>query len=119
MSSNGLMAEILREVAAIDALRCCTLMSMEIEGMRCQGCAEAIQCALLGLDGVLRAEVSLRGHAAAIVYDPLNTCSHMLVEVVESASFGEHGGYHASLGRSRSVRGALKAQQLKPIRRSS
>jgi len=78
-------------------LRCCYLASVNVKGMRCPECAKAIRWSLLDVAGILRAEVSFEQSAAAVLYDPLHVCPHMIDDVIRESAFDGEGGYEATV----------------------
>ena len=52
-----------------------------VRGMRCGGCAEAVETALSSIDGVDRVSVSLESGRVTVVYDPGRV---RLVDIVRS-----------------------------------
>ncbi len=62
-------------------------VELEVSGMGCEGCANAVRGALEGVEGVRRAEVSLEGERArALVDDGIDEAA--LIEALEAAGYG-------------------------------
>lgn len=61
--------------------------SLQVSGMKCEGCAKGVTSALEGVEGVRRAEVSLEGGRAEVDADPSVTLG-ALVAAVEDLGFG-------------------------------
>ena len=66
-------------------------------GMRCPRCAVRVRNALLGLDGVLVADVFLDEGIAAVSYDPERMNAEDLVVAVAFAGDGERHRYQAEV----------------------
>lgn len=56
-----------------------------------------IKWALLDLSGVLRVDVSLAKSAAAVVYDALHVCTHMMIRAVEEVPSMSGKDFRASM----------------------
>ena len=63
-------------------------ITLPVEGMRCAGCAGAIERSLMARQGVLSAAVSLPASSLAVSYDPAAANGKDLVAAVESAGRG-------------------------------
>lgn len=62
-------------------------VTLDVEGMTCEGCASAVESALSGIEGVRRADVSLEaGEARIVAEDELAVAD--LVAAVEGAGYG-------------------------------
>ena len=66
-------------------------LTLHIDGMTCGGCVKRATNALLAVNGVAEARVSLENKNAEIRFDPSKTNAAALLEAVEDA------GYDASL----------------------
>ncbi len=66
-------------------------LTIHIDGMTCGGCVKSATNALLAVNGVAEARVSLENKNAEIRFDPSKTNAAALLEAVEDA------GYDASL----------------------
>ena len=64
---------------------------LNIGGMNCGGCVKNVTGILQGVDGVVRADVSLEAKNATVSFDPAKTNPAALIEAVED------GGFEASL----------------------
>lgn len=62
-------------------------LTLEVTGMKCEGCANAVDAALDRVDGVRRADVSLEGSRAELILDD-EASEADLVAAVEEAGFG-------------------------------
>lgn len=62
-------------------------VELRVEGMHCQGCANALTNALRRRDGVLDADVSHMERRARIRYDESRTDPSRLREAVERAGY--------------------------------
>lgn len=68
-------------------------VTLEIEGMHCEGCVQTIK-ALIALErGVRAVEVSYKDGQARILYDPKVIGENRLVRLIE------RGGYPVSAGK--------------------
>jgi copper chaperone CopZ len=61
------------------------VVALEIAGMTCDQCADTVKRALLAIDGVTSAEVTLSAAQAVIVYDPQKVKQEDLVTAVNKA----------------------------------
>ena len=66
-------------------------ITLNIDGMTCNGCVASITKILQGVDGVTSAEVSLADKRAEVAFDATKTSVDALIAAVED------GGYDASL----------------------
>ena len=66
-------------------------ITLNIDGMTCNGCVASVTKILQGVDGVASAEVSLADKRAAVAFDAEKTSVDALIAAVED------GGYDASL----------------------
>ena len=66
-------------------------LTLHIDGMTCGGCVKSATNALLAVNGVAEARVSVENKSAEIHFDPSKTNAAALLEAVEDA------GYDASL----------------------
>ncbi|MDG2144052.1 MAG: cation transporter, partial [Planctomycetota bacterium] len=62
-------------------------LSTPIAGMTCQGCANSIQKALSGLEGVLEAEVNFGSRSAKVVRDPEVASTARIAQAIRDAGF--------------------------------
>ena len=62
-------------------------ITLNVEGMRCEGCVERVRSAIAGQPGVRAADVSLEPSSARILYDPRQTDEDQLVEVVQKLGY--------------------------------
>ena len=61
-------------------------VTLTVEGMKCGGCAEAVQSALEGVAGVVEVEISLEeGEAKLVVEDAVERPS--LIVAIEAAGY--------------------------------
>ena len=60
---------------------------LKVGGMSCQGCVKNVTGVLQGLDGVVKAEVSLEKGEARVDYDAAKVSKETLVGAVEDAGF--------------------------------
>lgn len=66
-------------------------ITLNIDGMSCNGCVASVTKILQGVDGVTSAEVSLADKRAEVAFDATKTSVDALIAAVED------GGYDASL----------------------
>lgn len=66
-------------------------ITLNIDGMTCNGCVASVTKILQGVDGVASAEVSLADKRAEVAFDATKTSIDALIAAVED------GGYDASL----------------------
>ena len=66
-------------------------ITLNIDGMTCNGCVASVTKILQGVDGVTSAEVSLADKRAEVAFDATKTSVEALIAAVED------GGYDASL----------------------
>lgn len=66
-------------------------ITLNINGMTCNGCVASVTKILQGVDGVTSAEVSLADKRAEVAFDATKTSVDALIAAVED------GGYDASL----------------------
>lgn len=69
-------------------------VELTITGMSCDGCANGLHNALLGVDGVFSADVSFASGKAAVSYDQKKLKVDDLIAVITKA------GYKATAGKS-------------------
>ncbi|AZV38419.1 copper chaperone [Komagataeibacter xylinus] len=62
-------------------------LTLNIQGMTCDGCAAKVQRALEGVDGVSMVEVSLEQGKAFVTYDTRSTNLEELYAAVDDAGF--------------------------------
>lgn len=63
------------------------LLTMKVEGMRCESCAEKIRSRIAVQAGVQTADVSFDEGRACVLYDPQATNEDWLVETVQNLGF--------------------------------
>jgi copper chaperone CopZ len=64
-----------------------TSVTLKVEGMHCEGCAQTIE-ALLGVEpGVQRATVSFKAREAQVQFDPKATDDARLAAAIERAGY--------------------------------
>jgi Cu+-exporting ATPase len=63
-------------------------VSLDISGMHCASCAQAVERALAGLDGVRSASVNLATERATVEHDPRTAPLGALRRAVEAAGYG-------------------------------
>ena len=61
--------------------------TFNINGMMCDACVGHVTNALLGLDGVEKAEVSLADSRATVIYDPDKVQSSQMAEAVAEEGY--------------------------------
>ena len=66
-------------------------ITLNMDGMTCNGCVASVTKILQGVDGVTSAEVSLADKRAEVAFDATKTSVDALIAAVED------GGYDASL----------------------
>ena len=74
------------------ALANASTVYLAVQGMGCPRCAMRVRNGLLGLDGVLAAEIFLADGLAAAAYDPTRVAASDLIAAVMSA--GNDGRHH-------------------------
>jgi Cu+-exporting ATPase len=62
-------------------------LTTPVAGMTCQGCANSIQKALSGLEGVFEAEVNFGSRSAKVVRDPAVATAAIIGEAIREAGF--------------------------------
>ncbi|NBA95223.1 heavy-metal-associated domain-containing protein [Pseudomonas sp. R5(2019)] len=62
-------------------------LTMKVEGMRCESCAEMIRSRMATQTGVQAADVSFDEGRARVLYDPQATDEDRLVETVQKLGF--------------------------------
>jgi periplasmic mercuric ion binding protein len=60
---------------------------LTIPGMQCRACPVAVQRALLRVEGVSKADVSLQTHEAVVNYDDAKTSAGKLVEATAAVGY--------------------------------
>ena len=68
-----------------------------VGGMGCQNCAMRVRNGLLGLEGVIAAEVELGQGLAAAAYDPERVTTEDLIQAVSNAGNDGRHNYFAQL----------------------
>lgn len=66
-------------------------------GMGCPNCALRVRNGLLGLDGVLDAQVNLERGLAQVLFDPARLQAERLPDAVAVAGDGDHHRYSAQV----------------------
>jgi len=66
-------------------------------GMGCPNCALRVRNSLLGLDGVLDAQVNLERGLAQVLFDPARLQAEQLPEAVAAAGNDSHHHYSAQV----------------------
>lgn len=66
-------------------------VTLNIDGMTCDGCVKSVTRLLEGVEGVEKAEVSLENKNAVITFDESKTDTDALIDAVED------GGYDVAL----------------------
>jgi len=61
--------------------------TIKVGGMSCGGCVKNVTGALMGVDGVSKAEVSLERGQAVVEYDAARTTLGDLTQAIEDAGF--------------------------------
>jgi copper chaperone CopZ len=62
--------------------------TLKIVGMHCSGCADSVEKALKGVQGVAAATVDLKGGKATVEFDPSLAGDKDLAKAVKNAGFG-------------------------------
>jgi copper ion binding protein len=62
-------------------------ITLRVEGMSCEACVKHVTEALMRLEGVESAAVSLRNKSAQVVYDPERVQLQQLLEAVEEEGY--------------------------------
>ena len=63
------------------------MVRIHVEGMTCSACTSSVEKALLAVDGVTRASVSLSLCEAEVEYDRRRVGEHTILEAVEDTGF--------------------------------
>jgi copper ion binding protein len=84
--SNKQEEKMSQQSKAVDAANAKTV-TVEVSGMTCQGCVNAINTALAETDGVISREVSLEDSSAVIKYDPAKVDEEKLIFAIEDAGY--------------------------------
>ncbi len=80
---------------------------LSVSGMGCAACALRVRNGLLGLEGVLLADVFLAAQRAAVVYDPRQLIPEALLRGVANGGHDGRHRYHAEIVAVRATRNAL------------
>jgi copper chaperone len=62
-------------------------VTLQVEGMTCQGCVRSVTRVLQGVAGVESVAVSLEGARAQVRFDPARTSPQRLAEAVQEAGY--------------------------------
>ena len=62
-------------------------VTLKVGGMSCGGCVKNVTGALMALDGVSKAEVSLERGEAFIEFDPAKVARPQLAQAIDDAGF--------------------------------
>jgi len=62
-------------------------ITLHVEGMACEGCANAVRRSVSGLDGVSRVDVDLAGKRVAVAYDEVKTDEAAIRARIEDAGY--------------------------------
>ena len=62
-------------------------VTLKIEGMHCDGCAQTIKALIGSEPGVRASDVSYKDGQARILYDPQTIAEHQLVKVIEKSGY--------------------------------
>lgn len=97
-SSCGCSVEVLpQRVPSPEQLRGASGVFLLVSGMGCPTCALRVRNGLLGLDGVLDAQVNLGRGLAQVLYDPARLQVEQLPQAVAAAGRESHHHYSAQL----------------------
>lgn len=80
-----------------EQLRSASGVFLLISGMGCPTCALRVRNGLLGLDGVLDAQVNLERGLAQVLYDPARLRAEQLPQAVAAAGRTSHHRYSAQV----------------------
>lgn len=69
-------------------------VTLNIEGMHCDGCASNVQSLLERQPGIRKATASFKDKEARILYDPQAVTEDQLVELVERGGYRVTGRAH-------------------------
>ncbi len=72
-----------------------THVALAVTGMKCGGCANEVHASLMGVDGVLGAQVVLDTGAVNVAYDPKKVSTDKLLAAVASS-----GEFQAKLAKN-------------------
>ena len=73
--------------ASLTASATLVVKKLQVNGMTCSGCVQAVEAALKGVIGVTQVEVSLKGNEAVVEYDPAQVDPEVLVAAVTESGF--------------------------------
>lgn len=62
-------------------------LTMKVEGLRCDGCANRVRTRMVGHPGVQAADVSFEEARARVMYDPSATTEEALVDAVQELGY--------------------------------
>ena len=62
-------------------------LNFDVDGMTCGGCTGSVQRALIKLDGVSHAEVTLRPGVATVLADPVRITSAQIQAAITALGF--------------------------------
>ena len=62
-------------------------VKIDIHGMHCGGCVQAIDTALAGMEGVVQDSVSLEDSLALVTYDPAKVAPEAMVAAIEKMGY--------------------------------
>jgi copper chaperone len=62
-------------------------VTLQVEGMTCEGCVRSVTRVLQGIAGVQSVEVSLEDARAQVQFDPTRTSTQRLVDAVQEAGY--------------------------------
>jgi copper chaperone CopZ len=80
-----------------EAIDSAVVAYLQVAGMGCRNCAARVYNGLLGLEGVLAADVELEHGLAAAAFDPERVTSEALIQAVASAGNDGRHNYVARL----------------------
>ena len=91
MSDNCHVEPVRKHVTA-EEINEAQMATLAVEGMGCVNCATRVRNGLLGLDGVVSANIDLANGLAFVDYIPARTNPDALIQAVAAA--GHHGHHH-------------------------
>ncbi|KAI1334340.1 putative copper-transporting P-type ATPase [Xylariaceae sp. FL0016] len=62
--------------------------TVAIEGMTCGACTSAVEGGFVGMDGIVRFNISLLAERAVIAHDPTKITAEKIAEIIEDRGFG-------------------------------
>lgn len=93
----GCHVEPVQKVVTAEQMGTAAGVFLLVWGMGCPNCALRVRNGLLGLDGVLDAQVNLERGLAQVLFDPARLQPERLPDAVTAAGDGDHHRYSAQV----------------------